>query len=84
MVDQDFLRSCVPNLECPNLYMQHLMDISQQSLGLSGRSLRKIPFIAYSLFICNSPTPLDKFLEALAKAVDREKTERIYFENSIK
>lgn len=64
--------------------MQQLMDISQRSLGLSGRSLRKIPFIAYSLYICNSPAPLDQFLDALKKAVEREKSERKHFENGTK
>lgn len=53
--------------------------ICQQSVGLSGRALRKIPFIAHALFLNSSYIMLKDFLEAMEKAIEKEKTERSYF-----
>lgn len=57
-----------------------LLSICNKSLGLSGRALRKIPFIAHALFLNNSFASLKEFLEAMEKAVEVEKNERKYFE----
>ncbi|KFM75674.1 hypothetical protein X975_22642, partial [Stegodyphus mimosarum] len=48
-----------------------LNSIAKKSVGLSGRTLRKMPFVAYSLFIKTPLVSLDVFLDALSKAVDR-------------
>ncbi|XP_035224556.1 pachytene checkpoint protein 2 homolog [Stegodyphus dumicola] len=48
-----------------------LNSIAKKSIGLSGRTLRKMPFVAYSLFIKTPLVSLDVFLDALSKAVDR-------------
>lgn len=56
-----------------------LLKICEQSKGLSGRSLRKIPFIAHALFLKKSFVSLKEFLEAIDKAVEKEKIERTYF-----
>lgn len=55
------------------------MKICEQSIGLSGRSLRKIPFIAHALFLKQSFVTLKEFLEAIEKAVENEKVQRSYF-----
>ncbi|XP_015909382.1 pachytene checkpoint protein 2 homolog [Parasteatoda tepidariorum] len=48
-----------------------LVTISKQSIGLSGRTLRKMPFIACSLFLGENLVTLDDFLDALSKAVEK-------------
>lgn len=57
-----------------------LLKVCEQSLGLAGRSLRKIPFIAHSLYVTKNFPSLKEFLEAMEKALEREKIERNYFE----
>ncbi|VEN54924.1 unnamed protein product [Callosobruchus maculatus] len=58
---------------------KHLMSICEQSRGLSGRSLRKVPFIAHALFLDQSFSTLKNFLVAMENAVHKEITERQYF-----
>ncbi|GFR01312.1 pachytene checkpoint protein 2 homolog [Trichonephila clavata] len=48
-----------------------LKAIAENSVGLSGRTLRKMPFIACALFIKTKLISLDVFLDALSKAVDK-------------
>ncbi|XP_050541847.1 pachytene checkpoint protein 2 homolog isoform X2 [Daktulosphaira vitifoliae] len=53
---------------------QKLFEISKESVGLSGRVLKKLTFIAHSIYIrepqCNG---VDEFLTALLKAVKYQK-----------
>ncbi|CAD7082574.1 unnamed protein product [Hermetia illucens] len=42
-----------------------LLKIAEQSIGLSGRTLRKIPFLAHSLLVENDVIVLNDFLNAL-------------------
>ena len=46
--------------------------------GLSGRALRKLPFLAHALYLREGAreTPVDEFLEALHKAVLHERQAR--------
>ncbi|XP_040209302.1 pachytene checkpoint protein 2 homolog [Rana temporaria] len=53
-----------------------LNDISRKSEGLSGRVLRKIPFLAHALFMQSPTVTLEKFLQALSLAVERQFEER--------
>uniref|UniRef100_S4RT38 Pachytene checkpoint protein 2 homolog n=1 Tax=Petromyzon marinus TaxID=7757 RepID=S4RT38_PETMA len=53
-----------------------LHTIAEKSQGLSGRVLRKLPFIAHALYVKESTTTLSCFLDALSQAVDRQFTER--------
>ncbi|XP_049815219.1 pachytene checkpoint protein 2 homolog [Schistocerca nitens] len=46
-----------------------LLNIARKSEGLSGRSLRKIPFLAHSYYIQKQTTSLEEFLEAMEKTV---------------
>lgn len=52
-----------------------LMDLSQKSQGLSGRILRKIPFLAHAFFLRTKKCTLTKFLRAMYLTVMREKEE---------
>lgn len=58
---------------------QQLLDLCKKSLGLSGRSLRKIPFLAHALYLNGSFSNLNEFLTAMDKAVEKEIWERSYF-----
>ncbi|KAK3085404.1 hypothetical protein FSP39_002835 [Pinctada imbricata] len=53
-----------------------LREISRQSYGLSGRSLRKLPFIAHAMYLQSAQIPLTRFLDSLNKAVQRQFQER--------
>merc|ERR1712142_1313843 len=54
-----------------------LERVSEDSQGFSGRTLRKLPFIAFALFIRSSVKPnLAQFIDALSNAVQRQKDER--------
>lgn len=51
-----------------------LYDLAKMSIGLSGRSIRKLPFIAFSLFLNSQQTvTMEQFLKALEKAILRYK-----------
>lgn len=49
--------------------------IFRLSEGLSGRTLRKIPFLAHALFIKSRTASLDSFLIAMESAVAVQKKE---------
>ncbi|XP_071494026.1 pachytene checkpoint protein 2 homolog [Diadema antillarum] len=60
----------------PSLF---LLKISKESYGLSGRTLRKLPFLAHSTYLqCShgSQLSLDDFLLALHKVVQKQFEER--------
>ncbi|KAG8572262.1 hypothetical protein GDO81_011996, partial [Engystomops pustulosus] len=60
-----------------------LNDISRKSVGLSGRVLRKLPFLAHALFIQSPSVTIEKFLEALSLAVNKQFEERNTLKKSI-
>nr|QIC49979.1 putative pachytene checkpoint protein 2 [Actinia equina] len=49
-----------------------LKEIAKKSQGLSGRTLRKIPFLAHALFSQTSTLTLEQFLNALERTVERQ------------
>ncbi|KAM6449366.1 pachytene checkpoint protein 2 homolog isoform 2-T4 [Liasis olivaceus] len=53
-----------------------LKDISRKSEGLSGRILRKLPFLAHALHIQSASVTMTTFLQALSLAVDKQFEER--------
>ncbi|XP_053323291.1 LOW QUALITY PROTEIN: pachytene checkpoint protein 2 homolog [Spea bombifrons] len=53
-----------------------LNDISSKSEGLSGRVLRKLPFLAHALYIQSPAVTIERFLEALSLAVLKQFEER--------
>lgn len=70
------------NAENADVYehSKRLIAICEKSVGLSGRSLRKIPFLAHALYLKpKGGHSIDEFLDAMEKAVEHEKTERKHF-----
>ncbi|KAJ3246070.1 Pachytene checkpoint protein 2 [Chytriomyces hyalinus] len=58
-------------------YSWRVYEIAGACAGLSGRAIRKMPFIAHALFIKTSqPVSLEKYLDALELAVDEEHSAR--------
>uniref|UniRef100_H3DM34 Pachytene checkpoint protein 2 homolog n=1 Tax=Tetraodon nigroviridis TaxID=99883 RepID=H3DM34_TETNG len=55
----------------------YLRNIAVKSKGLSGRSLRKLPFLAHALFVKTMTVTLAQFLEAMDRAVDTQKEEKV-------
>jgi len=53
-----------------------LMDIARKSYGLSGRTLRKIPFLAHAMYLQSHPVTQEQFLNALSKSVDKQLDDR--------
>ncbi|MCJ8745519.1 hypothetical protein PDJAM_G00131160 [Pangasius djambal] len=54
----------------------HLQKIAEKSVGLSGRTLRKIPFLAHALYAKMSVMTVELFLSAMDKAVAHQIKER--------
>ncbi|XP_054276147.1 pachytene checkpoint protein 2 homolog [Macrosteles quadrilineatus] len=58
--------------------VQQLLALSRLSEGLSGRTLRRIPFLAHALFVKSRTANLDSFLRAMESAVMQQKNESEY------
>uniref|UniRef100_A0A8D3BDT9 Pachytene checkpoint protein 2 homolog n=1 Tax=Scophthalmus maximus TaxID=52904 RepID=A0A8D3BDT9_SCOMX len=54
----------------------NLRNIALKSKGLSGRALRKLPFLAHALFVRSPTVTLERFLEAMDQAVDKQREEK--------
>src|SRR5688572_5030777 len=54
-----------------------LLQIASKCEGLSGRSLRKLPFQAHAFFLQSPSAALAEFLRALELAVDLEAANRL-------
>ena len=63
---------------------QRLWEIANSSQGLSGRTLRKLPFLACAKFFSNSlgKIPIVSFLDAMCKSVDVQFKEMQALSNS--
>ncbi|XP_077862003.1 pachytene checkpoint protein 2 homolog [Saccoglossus kowalevskii] len=59
-----------------------LWEIANQSHGLSGRTLRKLPFLAHALYIQTRTVSLKDYLAALSEVVKRQFEERGHLESS--
>jgi hypothetical protein len=53
-----------------------LKAISNNSVGLSGRTVKKIPFLAHALFLNKSNSSASEFLVAMAQAVGKNKADK--------
>ncbi|KPP74392.1 pachytene checkpoint protein 2-like [Scleropages formosus] len=60
-----------------------LRDIAAKSKGLSGRALRKLPFLAHALFVKTPTVTLERFLEAMDQAVNKQIEEKANLVNSV-
>ena len=49
-----------------------LYGVAERCGGMSGRTLRKLPFLAHAFFVRDEETSLEGYLGALEKAVERE------------
>ena len=53
-----------------------LVSIMDIAAGLSGRALRKLPFLAHALFVPTGRCTVETFLSALSRATEREMSSR--------
>lgn len=60
-----------------------LLAIAKYSVGLSGRSLRKIPFLAHALFVNSPSVPLKEFLSAMREAIKKHVVDSEVFAKDI-
>ncbi|KAF6739693.1 Pachytene checkpoint-like protein 2 [Oryzias melastigma] len=60
-----------------------LMDIAKKSKGLSGRALRKLPFLTHALFVKTPTVTLETFLDAMSHAVDKQREEKSNLINNV-
>uniref|UniRef100_A0A3Q1HLL5 Pachytene checkpoint protein 2 homolog n=1 Tax=Acanthochromis polyacanthus TaxID=80966 RepID=A0A3Q1HLL5_9TELE len=60
-----------------------LRNIALKSKGLSGRALRKLPFLAHALFVKTPTVSLERFLDAMSRAVDKQKEEKANLINGV-
>ncbi|CAJ1062110.1 pachytene checkpoint protein 2 homolog [Xyrichtys novacula] len=60
-----------------------LRNIALRSKGLSGRALRKLPFLAHAQFVKTPTVTLEKFLEAMDRAVDKQREEKANLVNGV-
>lgn len=68
------------NNDATNLSLQ-LLEIARKSHGLSGRTLRKIPFLAHAGHIQTQSVTLPVFLSALSRTVDKQFEDRENLKN---
>jgi len=61
--------------ECISEAEQSLYEIAKRSVNLSGRTLRKLPFLTHVNFVRKQSCSLSEFLEHMKKAVETEKSE---------
>uniref|UniRef100_A0A3P9MAJ2 Pachytene checkpoint protein 2 homolog n=1 Tax=Oryzias latipes TaxID=8090 RepID=A0A3P9MAJ2_ORYLA len=73
---------CFANSEVSE-HSLRLMDIAKKSKGLSGRALRKLPFLAHALFVKTPAVTLDQFLDAMSHAVDKQREEKADLINGV-
>ena len=75
---QQFLRTSSKGITNPTSLENLLMQVATFAVGLSGRSLRKIPFQAHAFF-CNGASSIDlqTYLNALMLAVKKELKSRV-------
>ncbi|XP_069700266.1 pachytene checkpoint protein 2 homolog [Periplaneta americana] len=57
-----------------------LLEISRKSEGLSGRTLRKIPFLAHAYYVQSPQVSLEDFIVAMHKAVIKQLKDRTELE----
>ncbi|XP_046748007.1 pachytene checkpoint protein 2 homolog isoform X3 [Diprion similis] len=62
---------------CTTRQSLKLLELSRESVGLSGRALRKIPFLAHSLYLRTKTANLSQFLRAMHLAVTKHKEDAL-------
>ncbi|XP_058453059.1 pachytene checkpoint protein 2 homolog [Malaya genurostris] len=64
-----------------SVVVNSLKNLAQLSAGLSGRSLRKVPFLAHALFVKQEETTMLKFLGAMKSAIRRMHSDKDMLES---
>lgn len=72
------------NSSVSNKLSLDLYNIAEQSVGMSGRTLRKIPFLAHALYFNKSSTTMEDFLEAMLKAIVKQHSDTEVFMKGVK
>lgn len=57
-----------------------LLRVAQKSAGLSGRTLRKIPFLARALHLTSESTAFQDFVTAMEKAIEQRLRDDVLFD----
>lgn len=57
-----------------------LLEIAKKCQGFSGRTLRKLPLIAFAWFVFNDSVDLHHFLDAMDDAVDKHLADNLAVE----
>lgn len=70
------LGRCDLSNSVPKLSLE-LQNIAKASVGLSGRTLRKLPVIAHAIYVQTPTVTLERFLHALSCSVERHLKEGI-------
>ncbi|KAF2879742.1 hypothetical protein ILUMI_26429 [Ignelater luminosus] len=60
-------------------YSKELLQISESSVGFSGRTLRKLPFVALAVYTKKKTLNINEFFYALIKAVQYHRNNEKYF-----
>jgi AAA+ superfamily predicted ATPase len=71
----EYLPEKACEMPIPSSCVQKLQVIAKNSFGMSGRALRKIPFLTHVNFIRNQTCNLETFLDAMAQCIEIEKNE---------
>ena len=54
-----------------------LLEVARKSVGLSGRTLRKLPFLAHAMFLQGyTVVTQEQYVQALSSAVDKQLKDR--------
>lgn len=61
----------IDSTKCEYDHSANLLNIATKSVGLSGRSLKKIPFLAFALFVQSDTVTIAEYLIALVAAVSK-------------
>jgi len=62
-----------------------LLEVARKSYGLSGRTLRKLPFLAHAMFLQSyTIVTQEQFIQALSSAVDKQLQDRQQLSNEEK
>lgn len=78
----DCLNSCDKlneflNFESDIMPVKTFHQVCVDSINFSGRTLRKLPFLAHALFIKKSPTSISNFIKAMSSAVQHQRESKL-------
>lgn len=78
IINELMRRNVIAECEITDEIKSELQSLSELSVGISGRTLRKIPILAHAFYTDHAksdPVPLLAFLEAMFKAIAKHSSE---------